>query len=110
MASSITLLINESVSITNLIVDAYGNPASSKQVVYSSSNPSVATLANSGTFVVGSIPQNSVSVNTINAVGAGTAIVTITLDGGLVVDPITVIVNAPIPNSITTIFGTPIPH
>jgi uncharacterized protein YjdB len=109
MASSITLKVNQSISFTSTISDAYGVSASAKNINYVSSNPSVVILANSGTFVAGSIPQNSVSNNVLTGVSNGSATITITIDGGAVIDTISVVVESLPPAELTIVFGTPTP-
>lgn len=107
MAGSITLQVNQSVSFTTMIADSYGSATSAHTINYISSDPTVAVLANNGVFVQGSLPQNSVSTNTITAIKNGTAIITITIDGGIVINTINVSVNTPPPAEINFVFGTP---
>lgn len=109
MSNTINLTVNESVSVTTLILDGYGIATTAQTINYLSSDPTIITLANSGVFVPGSIPQNSVSTNVIKGLKNGTATITITINGGTVIDTINVVVNSPAPASLSFIFGTPIP-
>ena len=108
MSATISLNVNESISVTTIINDAYGAATSAKNVNYVSSDPTIAILANSGTFVAGSNPQNSVSTNVITGIKNGSAVVTVTIDGSVVVDTISVTVHTNPPAELTFVFGTPI--
>ena len=107
MANDLTMQVNSSISITTSIIDAYGAATSAKTINYISSDPSVATLANSGTFIAGLVPLNSSSTNTIYAIGNGTATITVTVDGTLM-GTIDIVVNSPPPSGLVFVFGTPI--
>lgn len=109
MANVVNLHVNQSVSFSTLILDSYGIATSAKTINYLSNNPNVAVLGSAGSFVVGSIPQNSISTNTITALSNGSATITITINGDVVIDTIEVNVETLPPNKITIVFGTPTP-
>jgi uncharacterized protein YjdB len=109
MSGSITLRINQSVTFTTLIDDSYGASTSAKTINYISNNPDVAVVGNPGNFVVGSVPQNSVSTNTITGISNGSAVISVTIDGGIVIDIISVTVESNPPAKLNFIFGTPTP-
>lgn len=109
MAGSISLRINQSVSVSTHILDSYGSATSAATINYISLNPEVAILANQGVFTPGVVPQNSLSTNIITGIGAGTTTVEVRIDGDTLIDTISVSVSAPPPESLSFVFGTPAP-
>src|SRR5690554_5440854 len=108
MASSITLKIGQEVTFTTLVLDAYGASTSGSVTTYTSSDPTVAILANNGSFTPGTIPINSVSTNSIRALKNGEATITVNVDGSIM-NTIDVTVNSPEASELEFVFGTPIP-
>lgn len=108
MATNISLQVNQLVSVTTRIIDAYGVSTSAKTINYVSSDPTVAILDEAGDFVQGTDPQNSVSTNTIRGLSNGVATITVTADGVLT-DTLIVTVHSNPPAGFVFIVGTPTP-
>lgn len=107
--NTVTLHVNQSVSITSIVSDAYGAASSAKTINYISDDPTIVILANNGVFVPSTVPINSVSTNIITGLKNGIATITVTIDGGAVINTIVVTVNSPPPAEISFVLGTPAP-
>jgi hypothetical protein len=106
-SANITLQANTEVSVTTLIIDAYGVSTSAQSINYISSEPSIVVLANAGTFLPDTSPKNSVSTNIIKALAAGVSVISVTINGSLLIETITATVIENAPTDMTFVFGTP---
>src|SRR5689334_10974832 len=109
MSATINLQTGQSVVVTTRVIDAYGSLASGHVVNYVSSDPLIAIVDEQGSFEPNTTPINSISNNTIRGLTNGTCTITVSIDGTLVIDTITVIVNSPPPASLVFVFSTPTP-
>ena len=107
MASDLTMYAQTSIPVQMLVLDSYGNGANGgSQIIWESSDPTIAILSMPSAFVSGTPIQNSVSTNTIQALKGGSCVITVSILGGSIIGTIDLTVNQPPPASLQFIFGT----
>lgn len=109
MSATINLQTGQSVVFTTRVIDAYGALASGHTINYVSSDPLIAIVDEQGSFEPNTVPINSISNNTIRGLTNGSCVITVSIDGTLVIDTVNVVVNSPPPAALVFVFSTPTP-